>query len=573
MIVWIKPDCRGIDSPTKTAYHRVFANQILKSGFRPSFRKREGVEFLRTTRKELANDRVLSIADYGVHSPTLRLRSQSLDFSVEARNTSMSSTQPATIKTSAKRLFKWGLPLAIIVVGGFLFWDSKREGPGGRDLGIVLTAPVEIGTFVQEIVESGEVESSSNVEIRCEVDTGSGGIAILEIVPEGLYVEEGDFLIRLDDAERQERLVLRQIEVNGSRASLAQAKADLQRAKLELEEYKSGTFREQEEQMESEEFVAKENLRRAQEYLRYSQSLAEKGYVSEVQLEADRFAVEKATKELDVARTKLEVLRTFTREKMMTQMAAAVETTTAKLASAERAYAIDLEQMQEEEEQIKRCVIYAPTAGQVVYANKTTSNGEPLIEEGKSVIERQQIIRLPDPKRMQVQAEVNEARIDLIKEGMPVAIRVDALPGVDLEGELMKVTEYPLPRKNSYVAHIKNYGATIFIKEPPEGLRPGMTAEVAILVQAREDATKVPVPAVFERESRYFCLVSQEDEPLAAREIEIGASNEKYVLVEAGLQPNENVVLSPDTFLEEIELPDPAELVARKAAAKQLAAK
>lgn len=451
--------------------------------------------------------------------------------------------------------------------------NANSDEEGHVDPETVLTAPVEIGEFVQEVIESGEVESSSNVEIRCEVDTGSGGIAILEIIPEGTYVEEGDFLVRLDDAERKERLVIRQIDVNGSRAQLAQAKADLQKAKLELEEYKSGTFREQEEQMESEEFVAKENLRRAQEYLRYSQSLAEKGYVSEVQLEADRFAVEKATKELDVSRTKLEVLRTFTREKMLTQLAAAVETATAKLASAERAYAIDHEQMLEEEDQIAKCVIYAPTAGQVVYVNKPTSSGEPQIEEGKSVIERQQIIRLPDPKRMQVQAEVNEARIDLIEEGMDVAISVDALPGVDLTGSLTKVTEYPLPRKNSYVAHIKNYGATIMINDPPEGLRPGMTAEVAIMVQKRPDATKVPVPAVFERESRYFCLVKEDEAPLIAREIEIGAANERYVLVEAGLDADEEVVLSPDTFLESIELPDPAELAARKAANKQLAAK
>ncbi len=472
------------------------------------------------------------------------------------------------------RLLKWLLPIVAVIAGGA--WLTRPNGAKAalEEAETAVTAPVEVGTFIQEIIESGEVESSSNVEIRCEVDTGSAGIAILEIVPEGTYVQEGDFLVRLDDSERQERLTIRQIDVNGSQAALAQAKADLQSAKLELEEYKSGTFREQEEQMEGEEFVAKENLRRAQEYLRYSQELAEKGYVSEVQLEADRFAVEKATKELDVAQTKLEVLRTFTREKMLTQLSAAVETATARLASAERAYKIDYEQMLEEEEQIKKCVIHAPTAGQVVYVQRSSNNsGEPDIEEGKMVIERQRIIRLPDPKRMQVKAEVNEARIDQIEEGMPVAIRVDALPAAELEGELVKVTEYPVPRKNSYVAHIKNYGATITIKDPPESLRPGMTAEVAILAQKRENATKVPVPAVFERESRFFCLISEEDQPLKAREIEIGAANEKYVLVEAGLERDEQVVLSPDSFLENIELPDPEELAARKAAAKQLVAK
>ena len=46
----------------------------------------------------------------------------------------------------------------------------------------------------------------------------------------------------------------------------------------------------------------------------YSKKLAAKGYVSEAQLEADQFAVEKARKELDLAQTKLEVLRTHSRK-------------------------------------------------------------------------------------------------------------------------------------------------------------------------------------------------------------------------------------------------------------------
>ena len=45
--------------------------------------------------------------------------------------------------------------------------------------------------FVHEIVERGNVESASNVEIRCEVKMRGKSITILEIVPEGTYVEPG----------------------------------------------------------------------------------------------------------------------------------------------------------------------------------------------------------------------------------------------------------------------------------------------------------------------------------------------------------------------------------------------
>lgn len=480
----------------------------------------------------------------------------------------MSNEQETSAKKSYSKWIRLGA-IALVVVGGLIFLVQANKPEGEKkqvvDAKDLLTSPVEFGTFVQQVVESGEVESSSNVEIRCEVDTPSAGLAIVEIVPEGSYVNEGDFLVRLDGSDLQDRLVTRQIDANSSRAEVAQAKADLQGARLELEEYKSGRFREQEEQMESDEFVAKENMRRAEEYLRYSRALAEKGYVSEVQLQADQFAVEKASKELEVSRTKLEVLRKFTKEKVITQLEADIEKFEARLSSAERGLEIDERQLAEVEEEIAACTIYAPTSGQVVYANKVNSAEEPLIEQGKFVRENQEIIRLPDPKRMQVSAEVNEARIDMLKEGMEVRIRIDALPGEMLSGELVKVTEFPLPRKNSYTAHIKNYGATIQIKSPPPSLKSGMTAEVAIIVQEKEDATQVPVQAVFERNKRFYCLVSAGTgkQAITAREIEIAASNDNYVMVEKGVEVDEQVVLSPESYADQVELPAPAKVASR----------
>lgn len=472
-----------------------------------------------------------------------------------------------------KKLFWLFLVLLCGGTGYYFLRPPAPEHPK-TDLANLITAPVTVGPFVEEIIESGEVESSSNMVIRCELRTGSSGVAILEIVPEGTYVHEGDFLVRLDDADLQQLLVTRQIDVNTTKAALAQAQADLQGAKLTLEEYKSGTFREREEEMEGSEFVSRENLRRAEEYLRYSEKLAEKGYVSQVQLEADRFAVEKAKKELDVARTKLEVLRTYTKEKMVNQLQAHIQTTTARLSSAERAHEIDLLQLKEVQEQIEKCTIRAPTSGQVVYANKMTSGGEPLIEEGKVVRELQEIIRLPDPKRMQTVAAINESRIDRVKEGMPVRVRIDALPNLQLTGTLSKVSEFPMPRTSTYMAYIKNYAATVTIHDPPTSLKPGMTAEVAILVDKRENAMMVPVHAVVEREERFFCLVSREGVPrLEPREIEVGGANNQVVLVEAGLEEAETVVLGPDNYIDQLPLPDPSALAQRKKDKEALLAK
>jgi len=416
-----------------------------------------------------------------------------------------------------------------------------------------VTASATLGPFLQEVVERGEVESSSNVEIRCKVQSrASAGTPIIQIVPEGTYVKEGDFLVKLDDSSLQSDVVMQQIGCNTSRALAVEAQADFDATKLALQEYESGTFRQEEGNLESDVFVAKENLRRAEEYLRYSEKLAARGYVTEVQLEADRFALEKARKELDAAGTKLEVLHRYTKVKTLNKLKADVETAEARLGARQNSHKLDVDRQKMLEEQLAGCVITAPTSGQVVYAN--LSAGEPLIGEGKLVRERQIIIRLPDPKRMQVTARVNESRIDRVKKGMVCRIRLDAFPDLQLNGTVREISEYPLPAATVY-STMKEYAAEIDIENPPPGVRSGMTAQTAIEVEKLEQAVQVPLPAVIERNKRYFCLVTQNGE-LAAQEVSVGPSNEQAVVINDGLNEGDQVLLAPQAYESKVTLPE-----------------
>jgi multidrug efflux pump subunit AcrA (membrane-fusion protein) len=451
-----------------------------------------------------------------------------------------------------------GLVIGLVLVGIVLAgaWYLITNGSQSSAETMPLTTAVELGPFVDEVIESGEVESSSNVEIRCEVQSrSSAGTTILEIVPEGTYVEEGDFLVKLDDAALQTELLQQEIVCNTSHSLLIDAQADLEAAQLELEEYGSGTFKQEKEQLESAEFVAQENMRRAEEYLGYSEQLAERGYVSEVQLEADRFAVEKAIKELAVARTRLDVLTNFTKRKMLNRLEAAIKTAETRLKSRQSTYDLDKARLDKIKDQIAKCEIRATASGQVVYANSNSlriASGTVLIAEGLQVRERQVIIRLPDPKNMQVVAKIHESRVDRVKQGMKATIRVDAFPDLELTGTVRKVGEYPIPQMNRYLEHIKEYATDVEIHDPPEGLRAGMNAEVAIQVERLEEALQVPPQAVIQRDGRYFCKVSNGEE-LEDREVRIGSANETFVVVEHGLRVGEQVVLNPHDYEEESE--------------------
>ena len=429
-----------------------------------------------------------------------------------------------------------------------------------------LTTTVVREPFLHTVLERGEIESSSNVEVRCEVRArGSSSTNILEIVPEGTWVEKGEFLVRLDDAGFQTSLIQQQIVCSNTKSAFIEAQATLDAAKLALEEYAEGTFRELSEQQQSAVFVAQENQRRAEEYLRYSKRLAERGYIPEAQLEADAFALEKAKKELRVAETKLEVLQTYTREKKLMELNADIQTAEARLEARQKTWELDKLQLEEIEEQIKRCMIYAPVAGQVVHANnrdgRSSSSSTLLIAEGLPVRERQPIIYLPDPSKMQVVAKVHESRIGDVQPGLIAELRIDAMPDSAFQGRVTEVSEYPLPAVSVYMAHVKEYAVVIEVIDPSMELRPGMTAEVEMLVDRMDDALQIPIEAIVEREGGFYCALPSDDGTLATRAVSVAATSDTVAVIESGLREDEMVVLNvtDSEILEMLDIPEEEE--------------
>lgn len=440
--------------------------------------------------------------------------------------------------------------LGIPVVWSFLpksLWRAAEEKP--------LTTTVIRGEFINQVTERGDVESASNVEIRCEVETQGSGAMIIRIVPEGTYVQPGDFLVELDSSTLRDQLVQQQIKVANEKALLIQAQRAYDTAVIAKQEYLEGQYREQRLAIEIENFIAQENRRRAEDYLKYSQSLAQKGYITQAQLEADQFALEKAVKEMESARTKLDVLERFTKPKLLMQLDADIETAKAKLEAQQHSCELQEQEMRKIEDQIKKCIITAPEAGQVVYANQIGVRGQTdiIIQEGVRVRQYQTIIRLPDPKRMQVKTKVNESKIGLIRVGLPAKIRVDALANMEFDGEVVEVGEYPLP-SSFFNSNVKDYQVIVKINNPDEQLRAGLTAQVAILAQRETNVLQVPVQAVFEHEGGFYCITVDKSGNLKPVKVDIAASNDRFVVIKQGLQEGQEVVLNVGAYREKVGL-------------------
>ena len=405
------------------------------------------------------------------------------------------------------------------------------------------------GLFEHSVLEQGEVESSRNVEIRCEVKSGnSDGMIILDVVDEGTRVEEGDLLVRLDSSKMEQDLRQQQIMCNTSAALVTQAHSEFDTAVISQTEYAEGTFVQEEQAIMNEVYVAEDALKKAELDLESGERLLAKGLLTRLQLEGHQSSVAKARNELEAGQTKLRVLRDFTKAKMLKQLEANIVTAKARWESEQSSHQLEIDKLTDVQDQLDKCTIRAPQSGTVVHANVYSRRGgkEFVVEPGARVREQQVIVRLPDPAHMQVKAKINESRITLIKPGMSVAIRLDALKDLEIDGEVMLVNQYAEPGGWSS-GNVKEYAGFIKIIEPPSQIRSGMNAEVRILVEHRADALMVPVQALYEQQGLFFCVV-QRAEKWEARLVELGSTNDKMVTIERGLQEGERVALDPDHF-------------------------
>ena len=438
-------------------------------------------------------------------------------------------------------------------VGALARFVQFRSGPAIK----VITHTVQRGDFEHNVVERGEVESSANVEVRCEVRSrGSGGIAIIDVIPEGTQVEAGQVLVKLDSSTLEQELVQQQITCNTTEAAMVEARNTYEAAQIAKKEYIEGTFVQEEQVIQSEIFVAEEELRKSREYVGYSERLAARGYVTSQQLEGDSFAVEKARTELDAAKTKLRVLQEYTKPKTIKQLDSDIKSAEARWRSQQSSYELETSKLRDIEQQIEKCTLRAPESGQVVYANTEGGRRESefLVEAGALVRESQVIIRLPDPKKMQVKAKINESRVSMVDVGMGASIRLDAFGEDSVPGEVIRVNEYPEPT-SWYSSNVKEYATFVRIDETLEGIRPGLTAEVTVHADYQEDVILVPVQAVFEHGRKAYCAV-QSGEQWTAREIDAVANNDKFVVAGSGLDEGEVVAMNPRKLTDQLDLPE-----------------
>jgi HlyD family secretion protein len=96
-----------------------------------------------------------------------------------------------------------------------------------------------------------------------------------------------------------------------------------------------------------------------------------------------------------------------------------------------------------------------------------------------------------DLRKMRVFADIDEADVGKLSEGMSAEAQVDAFPGEKFKGTVSQVRYAP----NS-VQGVVTYQAVIEVSNPDRKLRPGMTATVAVKAKEAKGVSRLPNAAL-----------------------------------------------------------------------------
>lgn len=405
----------------------------------------------------------------------------------------------------------------------------------------VLTTEVKRTDLLITVTEDGNVESSKNLEIKCEVP---GPITILNIVPDGSQVKEGDVLVELDYSTLDESILTQQIVKSKAEASKITAEKNFEAAKIAVEEYREGTFMQEMQQLEADIVVARQNQSTAENQLQYSEKMHRKGFVTSLDVESKQFAVEQAKLNMAVAETKKDVLAKFTKQKMLEDLTSKRDGAEALMKAENDSFTQEARKLQRYEDQKSKCTILAKLDGMVVYANDTSGarwgQQGPKIEQGAQVNQFQAIVRMPDLKNMQVKALVHETKVDRLRLGMRARIKIQDR---EFQGEIASIANQPEPT-SWFSGSVKEYATIVKIDGEPEELKPGMTAEVEILVEDKKDVLTIPVQCIVEKGGKFYAWVRTAD-GVEPRELMLGGTNDTVFEIIDGLKEGERVLQNP----------------------------
>jgi HlyD family secretion protein len=321
--------------------------------------------------------------------------------------------------------------VAVVILAGVVAYNVNARNRGQV---AVQTQKAGRRELISVVSASGEIKPKRYVNISANV---SGRIEQL-LIKEGERVRKGQVLARIDSTriaagERQSAAAL-----EGAKADLARAHADVEVSRLAFERMKK--------------------------------------------MHADRLVSDQAYEQADAE---------------LKMKSAAVEAQRKRITQGEAMLASN-------RDDLEKTTVVAPMDGVVTSLQK---------EEGETVIGAQSfsptvIMTVADLSVMEVEIMVDETDIRNVRLGQAAEVRVDALEGMKIKGEVTEIGSSAIPRglttqqagSTNTANQAKDFKVEVTLKDPPPTLRPGLNATADITTAKKENVLAIPIQAVVVRE-------------------------------------------------------------------------
>lgn len=230
---------------------------------------------------------------------------------------------------------------------------------------------------------------------------------------------------------------------------------------------------------------------------------------SEASLAASRSDLDRSLADLELSRQSLERQRKMHADKLVAdqileQAQSEFKMKQAAVESQRKRIAQQAAVVATTQDDLGKTIVVAPMDGVVTSLQK---------EEGETVIGAQSfsptvICVVADLSVMEVEILVDETDIRNLSLGQTAEVRVDALEGTTVKGEVTEIGSSAIPRGAAAAAasnvnnsnQAKDFKVTVTLKDPPASLRPGLNATADVITARREGVVAAPIQAVVVRQ-------------------------------------------------------------------------
>jgi len=343
----------------------------------------------------------------------------------------------------------------LATISGVTYWALGRNKPSQSSL---IKGKIERGSIRITVNATGTLEAVRTVQVGSQI---SGQISKL-YADYNSTVKQGQLLAEIDPRTFQSQVLTEQ-------SSLASAQARLQSAQADLINQEANLLQVQASLKVAE--VANDN---AQLLYKRSQELLAKGLSS--------------TNDDDVARSNAQ-----SASAKVAQAQAAVKQAEAQIRSRQAALESSQSDIVGSKAQLERAQInldltkiYSPVDGVVI--SRSVDIGQTV---AASLSAPTLFLIANDLSRMQVKANIDEADIGKITDEVQVTFTVDAYRNDIFNGKISEVRLEP-----QTVQNVVTYGVIVGVENPQLKLKPGMTANLTMVVDEHDNVLTVPNAAL-----------------------------------------------------------------------------